>query len=298
MEQHNFPEENISREQTQEQEIMVYSGKRFSHTRFAYLSLVAIFLGFQILGIFFGSIARSQGWESAWIQGLAQILGMLIPAILLTKYSPLGTAQLLRAEKDVSVRQWCWGLSGILAVHLTLAGITRLQDTILPEVILNYFQTLSSNVDSLYERLLRANSILGFLQSCFVGAVIPAFSEEILFRGVVQRSLEAEKTVPKALIITSILFGLIHFHPEHFLGLVLLGGYFGAVAWLTESLAVSIVLHFVNNLLAIIALQSRSISSTSSNELTLGAAWFFFGAGIILLSFVCGGLYIQKLKNS
>ncbi|MCK6543886.1 CPBP family intramembrane metalloprotease [bacterium] len=91
----------------------------------------------------------------------------------------------------------------------------------------------------------------GFL--LIVGAVIAAgVCEEILLRGLLQRSLEAHYPVLISVAISSLVFALIHFNPWGGIQIFIIAIVLGAVAWRTQSILPTIVFHSVNNFTVLI----------------------------------------------
>jgi len=86
--------------------------------------------------------------------------------------------------------------------------------------------------------------VLMFLQV----AVIPPFSEELMFRGVFFRALSARMAAPAAVILTSALFAILHPQlPLGFLGIFVLGMIFNLLALSRGSLVPGMVAHALNN---------------------------------------------------
>jgi hypothetical protein len=73
--------------------------------------------------------------------------------------------------------------------------------------------------------------------------VMPGISEELLFRGVIQRSFLRSMPPPAAILLTTILFGLLHIEPATVALALVLGLWFGIVAWRTGSAIPGMVLH-------------------------------------------------------
>jgi membrane protease YdiL (CAAX protease family) len=108
-------------------------------------------------------------------------------------------------------------------------------------------------VEQTYGELLKATSVFEASFVIFVVAIIPALCEEILFRGLVQKSFEQKFKPYFSIFITSLFFGLYHFNPYGLVALVALGFYFGFAAYKSDSIFVPMILHFINNFLAVIA---------------------------------------------
>ena len=96
--------------------------------------------------------------------------------------------------------------------------------------------------------LTSSDSFGGLLLNLLIMAVIPAFGEEFLFRGVIQKSLEKHlaNKLP-AVWITAFLFSAVHFQFYGFIPRLLLGAYFGYLLIWSKSIWVPIVAHFINN---------------------------------------------------
>lgn len=75
--------------------------------------------------------------------------------------------------------------------------------------------------------------------------------EEVLFRGVIQRSFERLGAF-WAILITGFLFGLFHMDFQKLLGTFLLGVLIGFIVYRTNSLFAGMFAHFTNNALAVL----------------------------------------------
>ena len=80
----------------------------------------------------------------------------------------------------------------------------------------------------------------------FCGAALPGICEETLFRGAVQETL-SRLGPTKAVLITTILFTLIHVDPWSMIPIFLLGLMLGILAWRTGSIFPSMIAHAASN---------------------------------------------------
>ncbi|MBN1622763.1 MAG: CPBP family intramembrane metalloprotease [Clostridia bacterium] len=87
--------------------------------------------------------------------------------------------------------------------------------------------------------------------SILVIGVTAAVCEEVLFRGILQGSMEK---LGKAgmFIIVSVLFAAFHFNIEHFLGVFVLSLLIGFIVYRTNSLYMGMLAHFTNNTAAVV----------------------------------------------
>lgn len=87
-----------------------------------------------------------------------------------------------------------------------------------------------------------------------VVAVIPAFMEEILFRGIILNNAEDELGTVRAVLITGFCFSLYHGSVEQTVYQFIIGCLFGLLAVRSRSLGPVILIHFLNNAIIIIML--------------------------------------------
>ncbi|HIA99263.1 MAG TPA: CPBP family intramembrane metalloprotease [Gemmatimonadetes bacterium] len=99
------------------------------------------------------------------------------------------------------------------------------------------------------EMVLEMASDQGLLM--FIALVIAApILEELIFRGIMLDGLLRIYSPTKAVIVSSLLFGLIHLNPAQFVGGALVGGFMGWVYVHTRSVLATILIHAAFNLTA------------------------------------------------
>jgi uncharacterized protein len=81
--------------------------------------------------------------------------------------------------------------------------------------------------------------------------------EEIFFRGLVQRSIAARYSDTVALVGSAVMFGLVHFQPLQFPGLLLFGLVAGYCAQRTRRLGMSMLAHMAFNGVSLAVLLAR-----------------------------------------
>lgn len=130
-----------------------------------------------------------------------------------------------------------------------------------------------------------------------ITAVIMApIFEEIVFRGIIQKGMINNGVKPwKAILLASILFGLIHGNPWQFVGATLLGCVLGLVYYKTKSLLLPMLLHGFNNLCsAVLIFYTKKESFAEVFEMQ---EWMILIIGIVLFS-IFFYLFIFKNKVS
>lgn len=100
------------------------------------------------------------------------------------------------------------------------------------------------------EQMYRLYTSAPFPLALLGGALLPAIGEEFVFRGYIQRHLYG-LGARAAVLLTGLLFGMMHLSLVRLLPLTLLGIIFAAAVQRAGSLFPSIIMHFVNNAAAL-----------------------------------------------
>jgi uncharacterized protein len=95
--------------------------------------------------------------------------------------------------------------------------------------------------------LLAMPSVGHYLFCLFLFAIIPAFGEELVFRGVVQHQLTRLMRPWMAILLSSAIFSFMHFQFDGFFARWLAGILLGWLFWRSGNLWVVIIVHFLHN---------------------------------------------------
>lgn len=232
----------------------------------AFIGLIGGFFLYQIVGglltiLIFGLDVESIPVNSMRLMTMAgQILFILLPALLFSKWIYLDVGKIIRIRKPAWQEVGLFSL-GIIILTPLLQSYLYIQNHFLEiwaqnsefiNSIKTFFDTLNKMVDATYSNLLSASNIfeLGFV--VLVVAIVPAISEEAMFRGFVQRSFELKLKPYFAIFLTAIFFSAYHFNPYGFVPLFILGAFFGFTAYMSRSLVIPVFLHFLNNFSAVL----------------------------------------------
>jgi hypothetical protein len=166
----------------------------------------------------------------------------------------------------------------------------------------SFFDSLNELVEKTYGNMLKADSVPEMFLVILIIAVVPAISEEVMFRGYIQKSFEFKIKPLWAALITAIFFGLYHFNPYGLLPLIALGFYFGFAAYISKSLIVPMFLHFLNNFGAIMLYyiigddELISTTVTDSEGLEPSITLFFILAFLFTIIIFAIKKYYSKIK--
>lgn len=108
--------------------------------------------------------------------------------------------------------------------------------------------TIDNDAISFLTKMLVMDSFWAYLINIVVIAVIPAIGEELLFRGLIQRELSSMmKNQHLVVVISSVIFGILHFQLSSFLPKFIIGLILGYAYYWTRNLWYPIIIHFMNN---------------------------------------------------
>ena len=243
----------------------------------------------------------SQSTESLkWLQFMQTTATFLLPPILCAWLWDEGHKPFRWLKMDVPV-QWQNILLAVVIMVCAVPGINLLADlnsrVELPKSLEFIEQILKSQEEAaaaLTERFLQADNIGGLLLNIGLMALLPAFSEELSFRGTLQQIIYKDQSgtvqstkVHLAIWITAFIFSAIHMQFYGFVPRMLLGAMFGYVFVWSGSLWVPITMHFVNNGLAVLVYYLMGESENTKNIAdTLGAGdtWYLGVFSILITS--------------
>jgi len=161
------------------------------------------------------------------------------------------------SKNKTSFLRMAWSEKTPLYMLLAIPLILFIQPVIMFLGYLNSFlpvpdllAEMQQNQYQMFEDFLRKDGVL--LLGLFHIALVPAFAEEILFRGYIFRAFEKNKGVIAALIFSSLIFALFHLQLTNILPLATLGAVMGLLTWMSGSIWPAVVAHFMNNGAAVV----------------------------------------------
>lgn len=133
------------------------------------------------------------------------------------------------------------------------------------------------------------NTVSGILVSFFSTAIVPAFIEEFAIRGVVLQSLRryGDKF---AVIMSSFVFALMHGNMIQIPFAFIAGLGLGYAAVKTGSIWTGIIIHFINNSMAVVSMISMERLSDQGSTFFSMALY----AVVFLIGFICLAAYCKK----
>lgn len=118
----------------------------------------------------------------------------------------------------------------------------------------NFFRQLEDGAEATTRLLMDGASIPSLIVSILIVGVLAGFSEELFFRGALQRILAQTKmNINMVIWLVAVVFSVFHFQLFGLVPRILLGAFFGYLLWWTKSLWLPILIHVFNNTLVVIA---------------------------------------------
>lgn len=241
---------------------MIYDGlaeqKKVSPVLLSFVSLPILFIVYQgggaILVTIFNSILPFDSiFNMRLAQFLTQLLFLAIPTYLFVRLHTQDVLTFTFLKNTPKIHSAIYVLIPIsmLVVQPFIQYLGGLERQIpWPQEMVN----LRTLMENMLKEIVTAKTPMEFLFVALVVSVAPALTEELFFRGYLQRNLSRAIKGPWLFVLTGTIFGLFHFNPFQASGLIILGIYFSFLVWITRSLWTGIIAHFVNNFMAALVL--------------------------------------------
>lgn len=265
--------------------------------------LVMMFIGVVILIPFFG-IHVMEGFSAGadysdphnvfilkYFQIVSQFGVFILPAFIFALLVSERPAGYLRIDQKP---YWLFLTGGIILIFIILPFLNWLIDlnaaVTFPQALSKletWFRTIEDEAAELTEAFLATKNFGGFLINLLMVGLFAALGEELIFRGVlIPIFRDWFRSTHLAVIVTSLIFSAFHLQfygiiPRFVLGLML--GYL--FVW-SGSLWIPVIIHFVNNGMAVLMSYLAALNIISSNYEDFGSTssrWLIVGSFILTL---------------
>lgn len=134
-----------------------------------------------------------------------------------------------------------------------ISSLNQLID--LPADIKKEADAMQNNYNIQALAFLKADTISVLLFNLLVIAIVPALGEELLFRGAFMQTFYRlfNGGIHWPIIITAILFSVLHLEFYNFIPIMLMGVMFGYMYYWSGNIMVSIWAHFINNAIVVVS---------------------------------------------
>ena len=233
-----------------------------------------------VLSLLFG------GAESGWQFWVMQSLYTLLIGLSGVVFAAVTKTDFFAASKLNKAPHWSHLLWGCGAVVFLVFCMSQINSLFLDVIESTGLGRPSVSLD---------DSLVGLI---VCACVMPAFTEEILFRGTVAQTLYNHKNKLAALAISGALFALFHGNPAQTLHQFVLGAFLTLLVYRSGSLWTSVIVHFFNNAF-VVAMSYTPLGADEfwSFQTNPVWAWIFTVGGIVGFALCVFG-YVKTTKSS
>ena len=240
---------------------------------------------------------------------IAQLIGavcsFILPAHLYAVLTTDDYKKYLQLITVPKINSLVLGALAILAGMPLINWMAELNSSLSLPAFLNGLENAmkegEEQMKELTEAFLKMNNTADLGINLFIIGFIAAFSEELLFRGAIQKSLfEWTGNKHKAIWISAALFSFIHFQFYGFLPRMMMGAMLGYVYMWTGSIWVPVFTHFVNNGAAVLLSyyeQKNIIPKEIENIGSSSEEFTYVVISIILVTGLLWTLFLQQKKH-
>ena len=275
---------------------------------------IQLFIGMKIVpeGTSFSqlgdaTISALKDPENIGIARLMQVLGtftmLFIPAVLFSLVCNGKNPLWLGFNKYINVYQVLLGFLIIFTANIMAAPLEQIVKSIVG--YLPSLDKMAKELEATYnEQVILISNLKSwpeFMLAILIMAFFPAMFEEVFFRGAIQQLLVKWWKMPLlAIIVTSLLFSLIHMSVYLFLSRAVLGFVLGLMYYKTKNIWVNIIAHFLNNLIAVAQLfsMSKNKEKMDISKLDPKVDWWFALIAIAILFFLFKLLTRYSARNN
>jgi membrane protease YdiL (CAAX protease family) len=211
-----------------------------------------------------------------------QVLSISIACLVISRVASPGTARQIGMRLP-SGYHLILSILALPAIMVVATGVDGLAKLVLPRLF---------DVDGSMAMMAAWPWYIGVL---LVG-LGPGIGEELWFRAFIGRGLVARHGVAGGVLLTSLLFGLVHLDPRHAIVAMTMGIALHLIYLATGSLWVPILLHTLNNTVAILTIGGggqRFVDATAAE-----VPWTVYVATVGMLGAIGWGLYRTRVRAS
>ena len=247
----------------------------------------------QALGeAFTASKPDEQGLTLVKLLIVQQLAIIGTPAVMMALFLTTNLRETLRLNWP-SLRFLLLGILLPLCIHpLSLELLNNLNVWFfppLPESIKSQLQTISD--DNIPYFMI----ILAF-------SVAPAICEELAFRGFILSGFMKTRRIWLAIVLSSLLFGIMHMIPQQVFNASVLGLVLGLLAVKSNSILPGMIYHLINNIIGVAETKYINVALVDNNPWLSNYVYFgardnemHFTAWTLLIAGLCTGMLLLKL---
>jgi sodium transport system permease protein len=222
---------------------------------------------FILVALFFGRLATGEldlQWASIVHSTVVIQIGLILgPCLVMAIFLTKSLREALRINK-VRATDLC--VAAGLAVCLHPAYVMLAEFVHREYAIGEETAAALSQIDAMLDGI-------PLLSVIFILAVIPAICEELAFRGFIFGGLQKQNGALRAILLSSLFFGLSHGVLQQSISAGIMGLVLGVIAWRSKTVLCGIVLHLTHNSLSMWITRAAETPETMPSWLHWSVAW-------------------------
>lgn len=236
------------------------------------------------------------------IQTITAIVGFFIPALFAALVLNKKPLKLLGFTGSIKGSQVGITILIVLFSMFVSAALAYFNEMIpLTDKLKTYFDRLEENYNDQVKAIITLNTFTDYIIAIIIMALVPAICEETLFRGGLQNFLTRSTRSPWfSILFISLVFSIVHLSFYGFLYRFFLGIMLGLIFHLSGRLWLSIVAHFINNLVAVTAIYVLTLQGKTIEEAiadTGGTPWLILALPVVVFLFFWFRRFSSKEKQ-
>ncbi|MFN8242150.1 MAG: CPBP family intramembrane glutamic endopeptidase [Bacteroidales bacterium] len=239
-----------------------------------------------------GVFTENQAGYLRFVQVTQDLFIFLVPALLITRYVTAMNGKHGYSKAFPGIRI----ISAVIVLAILVLPLVAYVAKLNMQIVSGGFFpgiykkiiAVEREASSISSVLMTSSGIPGLMLCVFIVALLPSLSEELFFRGFLQRFLVNNvQSAHLSVWIAAFVFSFIHFQFLGFLPRMLLGLIFGYLFLWSGNIWLPVIAHFCNNLVPVVSLygkNSNEIITIMNNHEPTGMQ--FPVVGIILISLI------------
>ncbi|MCM1521148.1 MAG: CPBP family intramembrane metalloprotease [Muribaculaceae bacterium] len=275
--------------------------------RFDYLQRILIFLIISLIcliiaGIIMGIVLGAGDGANVRLMRIAtvvqDVIGFILPSFATAVVISQLPASFLGVDKCFSLPQLVMAVGVMIASTPFMNLIIDWNSSItLPGWASGIEQAMRQAEDraaSSVGLMLSGDSTGATLVTLLIVGVLAGFSEELFFRGTLQRLLSSGRmSIHTSIWLGAVIFSIFHFQFYGFFPRVLLGAFFGYLLYWSGSIWLPVIIHAFNN--SIYVLSTKHGVNEVVNQFGIGDTWLIVGSIIVTAVII---MWLSKSRHN
>ena len=259
----------------------------------------------SVLALVLSDAIASETELLRWTQFVASICMFLFPALFFAYLCSPKMWTFLRLNSPISAKAILYGVIGLLLLQPSISLSNYINQCITLPSFLSpleaWMREKEMQAEALIEQLLLANDSFSLAKNVLVISLAAGLTEEVFFRGALQRILERFTSNPHLVIwVAAAIFSAIHLQFFGFFPRLFLGAFLGYLLYWTGSMWVPILVHALNNLLSVFVMSFDELKEYPllTDDISADCVSYYVVASVLGLTFIVTLQRLCRIKTT